>query len=60
MVRRYHGNLDMQDGVTLMPIVQNPRSVGTVRLKSADYKDAPVIDPKFLTVRDDVSVAVEG
>jgi len=60
MVQLYHGNVEMQDGVSLMPIVLHPQSVGTVRLRSANANDSPIIDPKLLTEREDVDAAVEG
>lgn len=60
MVQQYHGNLDMKDGVSMMPIVMHPRSTGTVRLRSSNAADAPIIDPKLLTVKDDVNTATEG
>jgi choline dehydrogenase len=60
MVQQYHGNVDMKDGLSLMPIVLHPRSAGTVRLRSSNAADAPVIDPKLLSVKEDVNTAVEG
>lgn len=37
-----------------------PRSRGTIRLNSADPTDAPVIDPQFLSEREDLEVLVRG
>ena len=50
----------MQDGLTLMPIILHPRSVGTVRLRSSSPHDPPIIDPQFLTADEDVKTAVSG
>lgn len=60
MVQLYHGNLDMQDGVSLMPIILHPQSAGTVRLRSSNPGESPAIDPKFLTEKEDVDTAIEG
>jgi len=59
-VEEHHGNTNMQDGLTLMPIILHPQSVGTVRLQSRDPHHRPVIDPQFLTADDDVKAAVSG
>ncbi|KAI9687170.1 MAG: hypothetical protein M1822_002581 [Bathelium mastoideum] len=37
-----------------------PRSRGTVSIKSNDTNDAPLIDPKWLTVQSDVDIVVAG
>jgi len=59
-VEEHHGNVNMQDGLSLMPVVLHPRSVGTVRLHSSDPRDPPDIDPQFLTADKDVKTAVSG
>jgi len=38
-----------EDGLTLGVVLLQPRSVGTVTLRSADPRDAPAIDPRYLT-----------
>jgi choline dehydrogenase len=38
-----------EDGLTLGVVLLQPRSVGTVSLRSADPRDAPAIDPRYLT-----------
>jgi len=50
----------MQDGLSLMPVVLHPQSVGTVRLRSSSPHDPPIIDPQFLTVDEDVKTAISG
>ena len=52
--------MNMQDGLTLMPIILHPRSVGTVRLHSSSPHDPPIIDPQFLTADEDVKTAISG
>lgn len=59
-VEEHHGNTNMQDGISLMPVILHPRSIGTVRLRSHDPHDQPIIDPQFLTANDDVKAAVSG
>ncbi|MGU3291598.1 GMC family oxidoreductase [Williamsia sp. M5A3_1d] len=38
-----------EDGITIAAVLLQPRSVGTVRLASADPLAAPIIDPRYLT-----------
>lgn len=50
----------MQDGVSMLPVILRPKSRGSVTLKSSDPSDAPVIDPNFLAVKEDIDVATKG
>ena len=47
-------------GITLNSYTVRPKSRGTVRLRSADPADLPVIDPNFLAEPDDLKTSVEG
>ena len=47
-------------GITLNSYTLRPRSRGTVRLRSADPRHQPVVDPNFLADPDDLRVSVEG
>ena len=38
-----------RDGVTIAAILLQPRSVGEVRLRSADLLDPPIVDPRYLS-----------
>lgn len=38
-----------EDGLTLAVVLLQPKSSGTVRLRSSDPLDLPVIDPRYLT-----------
>ena len=38
-----------EDGLTLAVVLLQPRSAGTVTLRSADPLDPPAIDPRYLT-----------
>lgn len=45
---------------TMMPTQIRPESTGTVRLASDDPREAPVIDPEYLTADGDIDPLVEG
>jgi len=47
-------------GVTLNSYVLRPRARGSVRLRSANPDDQPVVDPNFLGDPEDLRIAVEG
>jgi choline dehydrogenase-like flavoprotein len=47
-------------GITLNSYTVRPKSRGTVRLRSADSKDAPVVDQNFLADPADVTTSAEG
>ncbi len=47
-------------GITLNSYTVRPRSRGTVKLRSSDPADPPVIDPNFLAEPDDLRTSVEG
>lgn len=60
VVERLHGKLDLQNGLTLLPILLHPKSKGTVRLRSKDVGDRPLIDLNALSDNDDVATLLEG
>ena len=47
-------------GITLNSYTVRPKSRGTVRLRSSDPAELPVIDPNFLAEPDDLKCSVEG
>lgn len=47
-------------GITLNSYTLRPKSRGSVTLRSADPRAAPVVDPNFLADPDDLRVSVEG
>ncbi|KAK8138560.1 FAD/NAD(P)-binding protein [Apiospora sp. TS-2023a] len=51
---------DDEDVFSAICLVMNPQSRGTVTLKSANPREAPIIDPKFLTHPFDRRTAIEG
>ena len=47
-------------GITLNSYTLRPKARGTVRLRSSDPKDLPIVDPNFLGHPDDLKTTVEG
>ena len=47
-------------GFTVAIALNDPKSTGTLRLKSADPLDQPLIDPKYLSDRKDVDTFIRG
>ncbi|MFV0384812.1 GMC family oxidoreductase [Paracoccus sp. (in: a-proteobacteria)] len=47
-------------GVTLNSYLLRPKARGSVRLRSADPRDLPCVDPNFLGHPDDLRASVEG
>jgi choline dehydrogenase len=48
------------DGVTLHAVLMRPRAIGWVRLRSADPRDMPLVNPNYLGHPDDVRHLREG
>ncbi|MEM8863383.1 MAG: GMC family oxidoreductase N-terminal domain-containing protein, partial [Chloroflexota bacterium] len=48
------------DGMTMLPGLVGTKSIGSIKLNSADPTEAPAIDPNFLGDDHDVNVIVEG
>jgi len=49
-----------KDGVTFVPMLLRPKSMGTIRLSSSNYQDHPIIDPQYLKHPDDFKTLVEA
>ncbi|NQV82114.1 MAG: GMC family oxidoreductase N-terminal domain-containing protein [Alphaproteobacteria bacterium] len=47
-------------GITLNSYTVRPKARGTVRLRSSNPADMPVVDPKFLGHPDDLKTSIEG
>ena len=47
-------------GFTIGVVLLQPKSSGSVRLRSADPFDAPVIEPRYLSASDDLETLVRG
>ncbi len=48
------------DGFTLAPCLVKPKSVGELRLKSADPHEHPLINPNYLAHEEDMNAMIEG
>ena len=56
-----HGSQEMEGhGFTILPGLVGTKSVGDLKLRSADPFEAPLIDPKCLFEEEDVHVMLEG
>jgi choline dehydrogenase len=55
-----HGNPPSREGLTIFPVLLHPRSRGTVRLRSNDPEDPPLINPNYLAEDVDVKILAEG
>jgi choline dehydrogenase len=55
-----HRGLQIGRHVTMWPTLLYPRSVGEVRLRSADPAAAPIIDPRYLSAPEDLEHFVVG
>jgi choline oxidase len=49
-----------ENGFCLTPNVTHARSRGTVRLRSRDYRDKPMVDPRYFTDPHDMRVMTAG
>lgn len=55
-----YANLQDENLFAILPLLLRPLSRGSVRLRSRDPLDHPLIDPNYLAEREDVEVLVEG
>ncbi|MCP3801485.1 GMC family oxidoreductase N-terminal domain-containing protein [Allokutzneria sp. A3M-2-11 16] len=55
-----HGYPTTENGFCLTPNVTRSRSLGTVRLQSTDYRDRPLVDPRYFTHEHDIRVMTHG
>jgi len=51
---------DSTPALTLLPTMLYPKSRGTVRLRSSNAGEAPIIDPAFLTEQADIDTLIRG
>lgn len=49
-----------ENGFCLTPNVTRARSVGTVRLRTRDFRDKPAVDPRYFTDPHDIRVMTHG
>ena len=55
-----YSNMTGRHGITIMPMLLHPKSYGTLRLKSTDPFEYPLIDPKYLSHDQDIKILTEG
>ncbi|MCO1582372.1 GMC family oxidoreductase N-terminal domain-containing protein [Crossiella sp. SN42] len=55
-----HGYPTTENGFCLTPNVTRSRSLGTVRLRSRDYRDKPMVDPRYFSHPHDERVMTHG
>ncbi|XP_043257487.1 glucose dehydrogenase [FAD, quinone]-like [Colletes gigas] len=52
--------IENQDAWSIWPILQNPRSIGKLTLRSADPFEPPKMDPNFFEHPADIEIILEG
>jgi len=52
--------LTLREGFTILPVLVHPKSRGSVKLRSANPKDPPVINPNYFSDPLDIKVLVAG
>ena len=60
VVKALHGGLHGRDGGIILTQLLNPKSVGNIRLKSANPFDHPLINPNYLSEQQDVNTLIDG
>ncbi|XP_045123984.1 glucose dehydrogenase [FAD, quinone]-like [Portunus trituberculatus] len=60
LFNKYYKSLIGLQGFTVGPMLTRPKSRGTIRLRSPDPKDPPLVDPNYLSHPDDVATLVRG
>ncbi|XP_053977905.1 glucose dehydrogenase [FAD, quinone]-like isoform X1 [Hylaeus volcanicus] len=56
----YFAPLTYKNTITIAPVLLHPKSKGEVKLRSSDPFDPPLIDPKYLSNKDDIAVLIDG
>ncbi|CAL4113234.1 unnamed protein product, partial [Meganyctiphanes norvegica] len=56
----YFSDLNGREGFGIGAIISRPKSRGTVRLKSRNVKDLPILDPNYLSHPDDMQSLIRG
>ena len=60
MARELYGQVFGKPGLTFIASLSRPKSKGTLKLKSSNPFDHPLIDPNYLSEKEDVDVLKEG
>ncbi|XP_029671700.1 glucose dehydrogenase [FAD, quinone]-like [Formica exsecta] len=57
---KYFASLSHENTITIAPVLLHPKSSGELRLQSSNPFDEPLIDPKYLSNKEDIDTLVEG
>ena len=57
---KYYKPLENTDTWQVIPMLLRPLSIGTIRLKSTNPYDKPLIDPQYFSNVQDLNVVIEG
>ena len=60
MFKQFGNGQQNKHGFILLPKLLHPKSVGTIRLRSQNPFDYPLIDPKYLEEEVDVEILLDG
>lgn len=55
-----YGKIGNNDTFMLMPVLVTPHSIGSIKLKSSDPFEAPMIDPNYFSNPLDIDILIEG
>ena len=58
--QEYFKPLRGQTTITILPVLLHPKSRGSVKLKSKNFNDPPIINPNYLSDEDDVKKLITG
>ncbi|XP_043482242.1 glucose dehydrogenase [FAD, quinone]-like [Leptopilina heterotoma] len=58
--QEYFAPLTYKNVVTLAPVLLHPKSLGEIKLNSKNPRESPIINPKYLSNKEDVEILIEG
>ncbi|XP_011260567.1 glucose dehydrogenase [FAD, quinone] isoform X1 [Camponotus floridanus] len=57
---KYFDSLSNENTITIAPVLLHPKSSGELLLQSSNPFDEPLIDPKYLSNKEDIDTLIEG